>query len=105
MPAQTKTEPHPKTISFQFATVGITFISPSVYSNTAITSKNGKPRLVREKNAIPLLSEPALVCKCPINTIYAPKNNRQIDYVHLTHPRESDCAQFGQLYGCVYHGF
>ena len=34
---------------------------------------NGKPRLVREKNAIPLLSKPALVCMCPIykNTIYA----------------------------------
>ena len=33
----------PKTISFKYATVGITFISPMVYSNPAITSINGKP--------------------------------------------------------------
>ena len=39
----------PKTILFKYATVGITFISPTLYSNPAITSMNGKPRLVREK--------------------------------------------------------
>ena len=53
------------------ATADITFISPTEYSNPAITLMNGKPRVVREKNAIPLLSEPALVCTCPINMIYA----------------------------------
>ena len=37
-------------------------ISPTVHSNPDITSMNGKPRLVREKNAILLLSKPALVC-------------------------------------------
>ena len=42
-----------------------------VYSNPAITSMNGKPRLIREKNTIPLLSKQALVCTCPINTIYS----------------------------------
>ena len=62
MPAQTKTErPHPKTISFKYAEVGITFISPLVYSNPAITLINGKPQLVREEKAIPLLSKPALL--------------------------------------------
>ena len=40
-----------QTISFKYATVGITFIFPTVYSNPAITSVNGKPPLVRE-NAI-----------------------------------------------------
>ena len=58
--------PTPKTISVKYATVGITFISPTVYSNPAITSMNGKPRLARENEAIPLLSKPALVCACPI---------------------------------------
>ena len=53
--------PTPKTISFKFATVGITFISRMVYLNPAITSMNGKPELIREKNAIPLLSKPVLV--------------------------------------------
>ena len=43
----------PKTISFKYAKVGITFVSPTLYSNPAITSMNGKPRCVREKNAIP----------------------------------------------------
>ena len=62
---------NPKTISFNYATVGITFISPTVCSNPAITSMNGKPRLLREKNAIQLLSKPALACMRPINTIYA----------------------------------
>ena len=47
---------------------------------------NGKPRLVREKNAITSLSKPALVCTCPINTIYTdvmPKHNQHMDDVHL----------------------
>ena len=57
------------TISFKYATVGITLISPMVYSNPAIISMNGKPRLVSEKNAIPLLSKLAFVCTCPISTI------------------------------------
>ena len=69
-PDQDRT-PTPKTISFKYATVGITFISPTVYSNPAITSMNGKPQLVGEKNDIPLLSKPLVVCTCPINTIYA----------------------------------
>ena len=41
-------------------------ISPTVYSNPAITSMNGKRQPIREKNTIPLLSKPALVCMCPI---------------------------------------
>ena len=45
-PDQDRT-PTPKTISFKYAPVGITFISPTVYSNRAITSMNGKPRLVK----------------------------------------------------------
>ena len=53
----------PKMILFKYATAGIEFISPRVYSNPAITSMNGKPPLAREKNAIPLLSKPAL-CVC-----------------------------------------
>ena len=85
-----KTEPPlPKTISFKYATVGMTVISPTVYSNPAITSMNGKPRLVREKNAIPLLSNPASVCMCPINSIYAVTScqntpNIIMDEVHLS---------------------
>ena len=63
--------PTPKTISFKYATVCITFIDPAVYSNPAIISMNGKPRLVRGKNITPLLSKPGLVCTCLINTIYA----------------------------------
>ena len=55
-----------KTIYFKYATFGITLISLTVYSNPAITSMNSKARLVREKNAIPLLTK----CTCPINTIY-----------------------------------
>ena len=96
MPAQTKTEPPPrKMISFKYTAVGITLISPMVNSNTTINSMNGKPRLVREKNAIPLLSKQALVCMCPINT---PKQNQHKDGGHFAHPHASDCAQFGQLY-------
>ena len=72
MPSQTKTErPPPKTILFKYATVGLKFISPMVYSNHAIALMNGKPRLLREKNTIPLLSKPLLVCMFPINMIYA----------------------------------
>ena len=63
--------PIPKTISFKYAIVGKTFISPMAYSNPTITSMNGKPQLLRQKNAVPLLPKPALVCTCPINTIYA----------------------------------
>ena len=69
-PEQNRT-PTPKTISFKYATVGITFISPTVYSNPAITSETGKARLLREKNAIQWLSKSALVCTCPVTTIYA----------------------------------
>ena len=49
-PDQDRT-PTPKTISFKYATYCITFISPTVYSN----SMNGKLRLVREKNTIPYI--------------------------------------------------
>ena len=63
--------PTPKMISFKYATVGITFIPTTICSNPAIDSMNGKPRLVREKDAIPLLSKPAVLGTCPINTIYA----------------------------------
>ena len=59
--------PTPKTISFKYATVSIMFSSPTLYTNPAITSMNGKPRLIREKNTIPLLFK---LCMCPINTIY-----------------------------------
>ena len=56
-PDQDRIPPPPhKKISFKYATVRITFIASTVYSNPAITSMNGKPRLVREKNTIPLLS-------------------------------------------------
>ena len=73
MPAQINTEPlPPKTISLKYATVGITFISRTVYSNPAITAMNGKPKLGREKNPIPLLSETALVCTRPIKGAVTP---------------------------------
>ena len=66
MPAQTKTEPQtPKRCRSS------TQQSPTVHSNPAITSMNGNSRLVREKNAIPLLCKPVLMCTCPINKIYA----------------------------------
>ena len=52
---QDRTAPS-KTISFTYAIVVKMFNSPSVYSNTTM---NGKPRLVREKKAIPLLTKPA----------------------------------------------
>ena len=89
MPVQTKTDPPPpaKTISFKYTTVGIVgirLISPTVYSNTATTSMNGKPRLVKEKYAIPLLSKAVFVCTCPINMIYAmTSHNQHTDDVHL----------------------
>ena len=79
----------PKTISFNYATVGITFISPTGYSNPTISSMNCKPQLVIGKNAIPLLSKLALKCTCPINMIYA-VTNIIMDDVHLAHPRASD---------------
>ena len=63
--------PTPKKFSFKYATVGITSISLTLFSNPPITSMNGKPRPVRENNAISLLSKPALVCGCSFNTIYA----------------------------------
>ena len=65
LPDQVRT-PTLKAIPFKYATVGITFISPTVYSNPAITSMNGIPRLAGEKNTIPLLSRPAWVCTCQL---------------------------------------
>ena len=46
------------------------FISCTVYLNPVIVSMNGKPRSIREKNAIQLSYKPVLVCACPINMIY-----------------------------------
>ena len=72
---------------------------PTVYSNPAITLTNGKPRLVREKNAIPLLSKQVLVYTCPINTIYMVmlQHIQYMNDMHLAHPNASNCAQFGQI--------
>ena len=82
-------------------------ISPKSHPNPAITLMNAKPRHVREKNAIPLLSKPELVCTCPINKIYAvtaPATNQYMDDVDLAHLRASDCAQIGADIRYVYHG-
>jgi hypothetical protein len=49
-----KTPAH-KTMSFKYAAVGKSFIPPTVYSNAAISSINGKPRLGSEKNTVSLL--------------------------------------------------
>ena len=99
--------PTPKTISFKYTTFGITFISLTVYSNPAISLMNGKPRLVREKNAIPLLSKPVLACMCLINTIYTVTScqNTTNIWMTCTSPTFAQAiAQFGQIYGCyVYH--
>ena len=87
--------------------VGITFISPTVYSNPVITSINSKPRLFIEKNAILLIvfgSQHLCVRTQNCNTIYAvtsPKHNQYMDDVHLADPRARDCAPFGQIYTVV----
>jgi hypothetical protein len=60
--------PTPKTILFKYAAVGKTFISPTVYSNPAISLMNEKPRLIIEKNAILQLSK-SCWCVCQIYTI------------------------------------
>ena len=46
-----------------------------------VHSMNRKPRLVREKNVIALLSKPALVCTCPINTNYAVTSHRNTNKI------------------------
>ena len=104
MPAQTETESPPPKRSRSSISVGITIIYPTVYSNLAITSVNGKPRLVRVKDPIPLLSRPVLVYTCDLRGDVAPKHNQHMDDVQLALPRANDCAEFGQTYSCyVYH--
>ena len=83
MPAQTDTEPPHQNDLVQIGK----FISPMIYLNSAITSMNGKPRLVREKNAIPLLSKPALVCTCPINDLLSNITPKHIAEQFLLFPK------------------
>ena len=94
-----------KTILFQYTTVGIMFVSPTVYSNPAITLMNGKPRLIREKNAVPLLSRPALVCMCLINMIHAVTSCQNTTSIWLACTYPTLVQAIEQIYCYVYHGY